>query len=187
MIRRINIFGGPGVGKSTLAADIYSFLSKAGRPVELVREFVKGWAYDRRRVDGFENVYTFGQQLREEYRVLKEGPKTGIQLIVTDSPIMLQVFYSWYYGLPCEGELLQIAREFEAKFPSYNVYLPRYAESFLSVGRNETWDEAVALTEDMWWWLGFWGAEMEVVSEADYRSGFQKTLAKVFKINEENT
>ena len=45
MIRRINIYGGPGVGKSTLAASIFAFMKKRGDNVELVQEFVKQFAY----------------------------------------------------------------------------------------------------------------------------------------------
>ena len=44
---RVNFYGGPGVGKSTLAARVYAELNSAGAvSTELVREFIKTWAYE---------------------------------------------------------------------------------------------------------------------------------------------
>jgi pantothenate kinase len=40
----INVYGGPGAGKSTSAAYLYYLLKVAGKNVELVREYVKDWA-----------------------------------------------------------------------------------------------------------------------------------------------
>ncbi len=91
MSLRINFYGGPGVGKSALAAKVYAELSRAGVVlVELVREFVKPWAYEGRKLDRFDQVYTFAQQLWAEHRLFK----AGIQVVVTDSPPLLQCVYT---------------------------------------------------------------------------------------------
>jgi len=44
MSLRINFFGGPGVGKSTLAAQLFGWLKAENFDAELVQEFVKTWA-----------------------------------------------------------------------------------------------------------------------------------------------
>ena len=37
----INLFGGPGCGKSTIAAELFAILKKQGYEVELVTEYAK--------------------------------------------------------------------------------------------------------------------------------------------------
>ena len=62
----INFFGGPGVGKSTLAAQLFGYLKAKGFDVELAQEFIKTWAYQRRELRSFDYVYTFAKQLHAE-------------------------------------------------------------------------------------------------------------------------
>ncbi len=44
----INLYGGPGAGKSTSAAYLYYLLKCQQENVELVREYVKKWAWENR-------------------------------------------------------------------------------------------------------------------------------------------
>jgi tRNA uridine 5-carbamoylmethylation protein Kti12 len=37
----INLFGGPGIGKSTIAADLFALMKREGYNVELVNEYAK--------------------------------------------------------------------------------------------------------------------------------------------------
>lgn len=46
--RVITLWGGPGSGKSTMAAEIYARLKRQLCNVEMVREYVKGWAWEGR-------------------------------------------------------------------------------------------------------------------------------------------
>ena len=64
-IKRICIYGGPGSGKSTLAAEMYSLLKKKKRSVELVREWVKNWAYQNKNIKSFDQVLIFANQLHQ--------------------------------------------------------------------------------------------------------------------------
>jgi len=49
MTRVINLLGGPGVGKSTAAAKLFAKYKDEGKSVELVREYVKDWAWEGRK------------------------------------------------------------------------------------------------------------------------------------------
>jgi ABC-type multidrug transport system ATPase subunit len=62
----INLFGGPGSGKSTTAAYLYAGLKNQGVNAELIREYVKDWAYESRTVGVFDQLYFFGKQVRRE-------------------------------------------------------------------------------------------------------------------------
>jgi RecA/RadA recombinase len=88
----INLFGGPGTGKSTAAPDIYSELKKQGESAELVREYVKHWAYTKRKIGKYDQLYLLGKQ--SHYESFLYGT---VRYIVTDSPVLLAGFYATYY------------------------------------------------------------------------------------------
>jgi ATP:corrinoid adenosyltransferase len=90
----INMFGGSGIGKSTTAAGLYHQMKLQGLNVELVREYVKGWAWAGTKVNTYDQVYIFGKQARSEYMLYGK-----VDYIVTDSPILLSPIYDRYYNV----------------------------------------------------------------------------------------
>ena len=140
MIRRINIYGGPGVGKSTLAARIFSLMKQRGDNVELVQEFVKQFAYFGQRVTGWHCLYTFAKQLRAEQKLLENG----VDVIVTDSPLLLQCRYAQKHGCLVTIQLEQICYSFEKEYSSFDVFVKRN-NNFIEEGRFETAKEAIAM------------------------------------------
>lgn len=87
-----SLFGGPGCGKSTLATQLYSKMKLNGYSVELVREYVKGWAYEGRKINKFDQIYIFGKQCRGENVLYGK-----VDYIITDSPIILGAVYEKIY------------------------------------------------------------------------------------------
>jgi len=156
MIRRINLFAGPGAGKSTAAAAIYSDLKRRGYSVELINEYIKGWAYEAREVKPYDQLYVFAKQLRKEELVLRNG----VDLIVTDSPILLSISYARKYGFKDWKALLDVACGFEKEYPSLNIYLDRGDCPYQEDGRWETRKQAVEMDrqikELMEEWLNNW-------------------------------
>jgi hypothetical protein len=142
MISRINFFGGPGVGKSTLAAKFFTHLKQLGHNIELVQEFVKQYVYTQRNLSNWGHVYTFGRQFGEELRPLE----AGVKKIVTDSPLLLQVAYARHHGCPSFEQLAEISLEFEKAYPSINILVSRTVP-FKSVGRWHDEDGAKRLDE----------------------------------------
>jgi hypothetical protein len=176
---RVNFFGGPGVGKSVLAAKVYAELSRGGIvSTELVQEFIKSWAYAERQIDKFDQVYTFANQLWSEHRLLK----SGVQVVVTDSPILLQCVYTSQLDQCIATDLMGIAQEYEKAYPSLNFFVARDVP-YKPFGRYQTAAEVELLDRQI---LGFienmrlnfitvvpreWDTILATVKEAAYAMG----------------
>lgn len=85
----INLYAGPGCGKSTLAAELFATLKKRNINCELVREYVKDWAWEKRSINDFDQYYFFGKQVRKESMLFEK-----VDYIITDSPVLLCGFYA---------------------------------------------------------------------------------------------
>jgi thymidylate kinase len=141
---RVNFYGGPGVGKSTLAAMTYSWLRQHGHSAELVQEWVKNWAYLSREIKSFDYVYTFASQLHLEDRLLQ----AGVKWIVTDSPIYLQCMYALRHKQKAANELWRIAKRFEGSYPSINFYVARSPfVVYEQAGRYEDLNQALEMDD----------------------------------------
>ena len=84
----INLIGGPGSGKSTIAAGLFYELKKRGYLCELVTEYAKDkvWEESYKTLD--DQIYVFGKQFHRMFRV-----KDKVDIIITDSPLPLSIIY----------------------------------------------------------------------------------------------
>jgi nicotinamide riboside kinase len=88
----IGLLGGPGVGKSTAACEVYSQLKAQYINVELVREYVKEWAWEKRPITQLDYPGIFGNQFKSESVLYNK-----VDYIITDCPIVLICIYEEYY------------------------------------------------------------------------------------------
>ncbi len=138
--RRINLYGGPGSGKSTTAAWLYSQL-KVQAPaleVQLVHEWVKRWATERRPIAGFDQLYIFAKQLMQEESMLRNG----VDVLVTDAPLRLMVAYAKRNKCLWVHQLEVLATHFEIEYPSFNIVLDRAGIPYQESARYETKQQA---------------------------------------------
>jgi deoxyadenosine/deoxycytidine kinase len=137
---RINFLAGPGAGKSTTAAWLFSELKLKHYSIELITEYVKSWASQNRSVSPFDQVYLFGKQMQYEYRFLN----VGIKNVVTDSPLVLSCVYSDAYNpeLKLGEKMWPILKEYEKSHPSVNIYLERGNKKYNTEGRYQTYEGA---------------------------------------------
>lgn len=117
---RINIYGCPGSGKSKLAADIFSYLKENHIPCELSLEVVKDYAYQNIPIEGYMNIDAVVQHLQKEYMLLT---KAKVKAVITDSPVVLGLFYAKTYKHLGHRGLESIVLEHEKIFPSINIML----------------------------------------------------------------
>lgn len=138
----INLYGGPGAGKSTSAAYFYYILKTKGDNVELVREYVKDWAWEKRNITTYDQIYFLGKQVRRESMLYGK-----VNWIVTDSPVMMNLYYAQRY---CSVSLAEGVRAATLSFyrqaaedghKHVHVLLERN-KPYISEGRYQTESEA---------------------------------------------
>ena len=128
----VNLFAGPGAGKSTGAAFLFAYLKLLKVNVELVTEFAKELAWEGDKEFMANNqVYITGQQIRRMNRLIGK-----VDVIITDSPIELGALYSDSSLLKdlCYSE----GRKWERRIDFFVNRVKPYNPS----GRNQTLDEA---------------------------------------------
>ncbi len=118
---RINLYAGPGAGKSLVAAWLYDRLRIAGVRAELVREAIKPSAYAGKLPGEWEAIDFFTAQLQAERQWLN----VGVPHVVTDSPLLLACYYQAMTDCPEADGCLTHARKFAERHPSVDVFLLR--------------------------------------------------------------
>jgi nicotinamide riboside kinase len=135
-IRRLNFYGGPGSGKSTIAARAFADLKIKGHDVEHVSEFVKTMAHEGRFPQSYDQIHIFGEQIHREDIALRH-----VDAIVTDCPILLCCAYAKFYKAPCWKQLSEISNDFETGFRSQNFLIERTVD-YKDDGRYQNLDQA---------------------------------------------
>lgn len=127
----VNIIGGPGAGKSTMAARVFSELKELGYTAELVTEFAKDmvWQDSMKVLDN--QMYVFAKQHHRIWRL-----KDRVDIVVTDSPILLSLIY----GTTSETFKKLVVEEFNS-FDNIVIRLNR-VKKYNPKGRYQTEDEA---------------------------------------------
>lgn len=131
----INLFGGSGLGKSTLAAGIFYKMKMQGAHCEMVREYVKQLAWDGIKVGPLDQPYLFGKQCKYESRLYNK-----VEYIVTDSPLLLSPFYEKFWTgdsivLPAVLNFLEAAKKHGI---THHNFLLNRQKKFDTRGRYET-------------------------------------------------
>jgi len=144
-IRRINLFGGPGSGKSVLACYIRAELAFKGYNIELISEAIKEWTFIPRIPKGCDGFYLLANQIQQEDIRLR----AGVDIIVSDSPVFLQYFYAQHHNVPLQNAALVAALGYEELYASICIMLQRKDRFYNSLGRYETLEQAKAIDENM--------------------------------------
>lgn len=141
----INLYGGPGTGKSTNAAYLFYLLKAEGKNSELVREYVKDWAWENRKISTYDQIYFLGKQVRRESMLYGK-----VDWIVSDSPVMMNLYYAQKYCTLSLSEGVRAAtlayyqQAAEDGHRHFHVFLKR-TKPYLAEGRYQTEKEAVEI------------------------------------------
>jgi adenylate kinase family enzyme len=127
----VNFFAGPGSGKSTLSAALFSELKSRDINCELVVEYAKKKVWEE-AFKVFEcQLYVSAKQIYSMFIVSKH-----VDIIITDSPILLSSVYS-----NNDLDLNNILLREHNKYDNINIFLKRI-KKYNPKGRMQTEKEA---------------------------------------------
>ena len=135
----VNMFAGPGAGKSTTSAGLFTLLKlHDGVQCELVTEFAKDLVWEERHMTFRNQFYLFAKQQHRVWRVTEKVP-----LVITDSPILLSNIYGKHYKRDNDNDAFyDFVLHEHNRFNNINFFIERKKE-YATYGRNETADEAL--------------------------------------------
>ena len=128
----VNLYAGPGAGKSTGAAYIFAKLKMAGVDCEYVSEYAKDrvWQEDQFPLQHCQ-LYVTGKQCLKIVRLLGK-----VDVVVTDSPIAIGAMFTT--EKPYQDVCIYEAKKYKN---TYNLFVNRF-KPYNQNGRNQTEEEA---------------------------------------------
>lgn len=130
----VNLFGGPGTGKSTTAADLFALMKWSNKSVELVNEYAKEIVWEQRYQIFEDQLYITAKQNRKLHRI-----KGQVNWAITDSPLLLSLVYCSPDYLP--NTFPHMVHELYNTYDNVNIFLER-EKPYHQVGRNQNEEEA---------------------------------------------
>lgn len=147
----INLIGGPGVGKSTVASGLFHQLKLKRISCELIVEYAKEITWENNQELLENQIHVFAEQFRRQWRLIDK-----VDYVVTDSPLVLNSVYFEYYltkyrdSVKFSDDYIELSKTFFdnsfLQFNNKNFFLHREIE-YEEQGRNQPISEAVELDE----------------------------------------
>lgn len=119
MTKVINLFAGPGAGKSTTAAGLFYQMKKQGKSVELVTEYAKECVYENSLDKMADQFYLLAKQNRRLDRLVDK-----VDYIITDSPLLLCAYYGNLYG-HYPDIIVPVTKALFDKYDNINFFIKR--------------------------------------------------------------
>lgn len=137
-MRVINLFGGPGAGKSTTAAWVFALLKCRGLRVELVTEYAKALAWANRGEELTDQFYIYAKQHHRQHVL-----RGQIDFCVTDSPLLLPLLYNKTEPPSFRQYVLDNWHTYD----NYNFFIER-VKPYVQLGRWQDQEDADKLAQD---------------------------------------
>lgn len=176
----INLFGGPGTGKSTTAAGLFYEMKSRGYKVELVTEFAKDLVYQ-------ESYFRLKDQLmilaRQNHKlwVLKDK----VDYAIVDSPLLLSQHYYQDNGDYSEQLFKDFVLDTYNRYNNFNIFLQRNIDEhpYQQYGRSQTLDEAIEIDNSIKKILQDTNSEYKTIDVSKYAVELILRRIDDFKLN----
>lgn len=171
----VNLFGGPGTGKSTTMAGTFSKMKLAKINCEMIPEYAKDMVWQESFKVLENQIYVFGKQYHRIFRTMDK-----VDCVITDSPILLSIYYSHGQSKNLESLVLECHNNMN----TLNIMLRRIKD-YNPIGRMQTEEEA----KDIDWELELMLAKyqipyLSVVADAKAPDTILRLIER--RLNEEN-
>jgi adenylate kinase family enzyme len=139
----INLFGGPGIGKSTQASGLFTEMKKHHMSVEYTYEFPKEVAWEGNISQLKDQFFITANQHRNISRLYGK-----VDYIIVDSPIVLGCFYDGMYGdgyptsFYSSSQLSDFLWKLFNEYKNINILLKRNDSVYDQNGRLQNLNEA---------------------------------------------
>jgi hypothetical protein len=146
MTKIINLFGGPGSGKSSIAAGLLYELKKRHITCDAPYEFPKVLAWDDNQSAIKDQLYVIANQHRG---IVKSYGK--VDYIVLDSPILLSLIYKNYYeGNEYPSSLYtesfdKMILDIHTRYDNLNIFLNRASGLHNNAERYQNLEKSIEL------------------------------------------
>lgn len=146
MTKIINLFGGPGIGKSGVAAGLLYELKRRHINCDAPYEFPKLLAWDSNESAIKDQLYVIANQHRG---IVKSWGK--VDYIILDSPILLSLIYKSYYdGIEYPSNLYtesfdKMVLDIHSKYDNLNILLKRGVGEYNQKERYQNLNESIKL------------------------------------------
>jgi hypothetical protein len=139
----INLWGGPGAGKSTVAAGLFVLLRQHTKAnCELTNEFATELCFERAKDNLKDQVYLLGNQFHRLWRL----EQLGVDVAISDSPLGSGIGHMKAKGKPTFfHEYEALTKKLADEFLNTHIFLERdiYAEGGFkgnkATGKNAGW------------------------------------------------
>lgn len=141
----VNFFGGPGTGKSTHTAALFTMLKKDGINAEMAHEYAKDLVWEGRHSTLAFQPYVAAKQMHRVHRLIGK-----VDVVVTDSPILLCPIYGTGIGYH-KGSFDRFIVDSYKGWNTLNIFLIRNPEHhpYNPKGRNQTEEEAKVIDKQI--------------------------------------
>ena len=164
----VNLFGGAGIRKSTIACTVHGLCKIHGITSEYTGEYAKDMAWEGRLELKVNQMKVFGEQHHRQWRL--DGQ---VDVIISDSPLLLSSVYRTSDTL-MDALIMQ---EYN-KYDNMNFYLKRQS-NYIRRGKKETKNQAIKIDQKIFYMLKDKHISFETIDGSWYASNY--VLEKILK------
>jgi nicotinamide riboside kinase len=140
----INFISAPGHGKSLCAALVYAELKMRHYITEYIQEFAKTLVWKGQNDLLLDQMYV----TTEQYNLL-DSVKDKVEFIVTDSPVILGIYYNKLYSGKYDPIIETKILDYTSRFNNIYIFLEKGDYPYENVGRIQTYEESVIIQREL--------------------------------------
>lgn len=140
MTKVINLIGGPGIGKSTIAAGLFYKMKRKGYSVEIIYEYTKEKIWEESFQTLEDEIYLFAKQLHKQWRL-----ENKVDFIIVDHPLFNSAIYD---GAKSGLYFKDFVLEQYNRFNNLNFFINRNV-LYETNGRVQTEKDAIELDKNI--------------------------------------